>query len=170
MSTIYYCGSRIHYQWREELPQLLLFEGNRHINLPVDQDFVRVFQEGGHLAFSVAEHEESMHAIFRPFVLAAMRTRPKTTRADPPPRDQLRSLAALDLVRQCASFTPMEPSKDKWVESDKVLAAKMLTTVSDARKNANLRVLARPIPVSSSGTGFEYSQYFQGPTLSPTAF
>ena len=88
-STIYYCGSRIHYQSHEEIPQLILFEGNRHIHLPVDLDFVRVFWEGGHLAFSIAEPEELMHAIFCPFVLAALLTRPQTSRMHPSPRDQL---------------------------------------------------------------------------------
>ena len=165
-STIYYCGSRVHYQWHEEIPTLILFEGNSHIHLPVDQDFVRVFREGGHLAFSIAEPEESLHAIFRPFILAAVLIRPLTSRSPPSPRHQLRSIAALDLVHHRSSFTPMDPSKDKWVESDKALATKLLATVEDARKNANLRVQARPIPVLSSGTGF--SQYFQGPLLSPT--
>ena len=165
-STIYYCGSRVHYQWHEEIPTLILFEGNSHIHLPVDQEFVRVFREGGHLAFSIAEPEESLHAIFRPFILAAVLTRPLTSRSPPSPRHKLRSIAALDLVHHRSSFTPMDPSKDKWVESDKALATKLLATVEDARKNANLRVQARPIPVLSSGTGF--SQYFQGPLLSPT--
>ena len=165
-STIYYCGSRVHYQWHEEIPTLILFEGNSHIHLPVDQDFVRVFREGGHLAFSIAEPEESLHAIFRPFILAAVLTRPLTSRSRPPPSHHLRSIAALDLVHHRSSFTPMDPSKDKWVESDKALATKLLATVEDARKNTNLRVQARPIPVLSSGTGF--SQYFQGPLLSPS--
>ena len=165
-STIYYCGSRVHYQWHEEIPTLILFEGNSHIHLPVDQDFVRVFREGGHLAFSIAEPEESLHAIFRQFVLAAVLTRPLTSRSHPSPSHHLRSIAALDLVRHRSSFTPMDPSKDKWVESDKALATKLLEAVEDARKNTNLRVQARPIPVLSSGTGF--SQYFQGPLLSPS--
>ena len=60
----------------------------------------------------------------------------------------------------------MDPSKDKWVESDKALATKLLAAVEDARKNTNLRVQARPVPVFLSGTGF--SQYFQGPLLSPS--
>ena len=125
-----------------------------------------MFREGGHLAFSIAEPEESLHAIFRPFVLAALLTRPQTSRSHPSPRHHLRSVAALDLVRQRASFTPMDLSKDKWVESDKALATKLLAAVEDARKNTNLRVQARPVPVLSSGTGF--SQYFQGPLLSPS--
>ena len=133
-STIYYCGSRIHYQWHEEIPKLILFEGNSHIHLPVDQDFVRVLGEGSHLAFSTAELDESLHAIFRPFVLAALLTRPQTSRSHPS-RHQLRSVAALDLVRQRASFTPMDPSKDKWVESYKALATKLLAAVEDAQKN-----------------------------------
>ena len=165
-STIYYCGSRVHYQWHEEILTLILFEGNSHIHLPVDQDFVRVFREGGHLAFSIAEPEESLHSIFRPFVLAAVLTRPQTSRSHPSPSQHLRSIAALDLVRHRASFTPMDPSKDKWVESDKALATKLLEAVEDARKNTNLRVQACPVPVLSSGTGF--SQYFQGPLLSPS--
>ena len=101
-SSIYYCGSRIQYVWYRNLPQLLLIDGTGRegLALPVDQDFVRVFREGGHMAFSIAEPAEVLHAIFRPFVLAALRTRPKTLRADPPPRDGLRSLAALDLVRK----------------------------------------------------------------------
>ena len=93
-----------------------------------------------------------------------MGTRPQTSRSHPSLRHHLRSVAALDLVRQRASFTPMDPSKDKWVESDKALATKLLAAVEDARKNTNLLVQARPVPVLSSGTGF--SQYFQGPLLS----
>ena len=108
-----------------------------------------------------------MHAIFRPFVLAALLTRPQTISTHPSPLDLLRSVAALDLVHQRASFTPMDPSKDKWVESDKALATKLLAAIEDARKNTNLRVRARSVPVISSGTGF--SQYFQGPLLSPSA-
>ena len=144
-------------------PETHFVQGKSHIHLPVDQDFVRVFREGGHLTFSIAEPEESLHAIFRPFVLAALLTRPQTSRSHPSPRHHLRSVSALDLV---ASFTPMDPSKDKWVESDKVLATKLLAAVEDARKSTNLRVQARPVPVLSSGTGF--SQYFQGPLLSPS--
>ena len=124
------------------------------LTLPVDQDYVRVFWEGGHMAFSIAEPAEVLHAIFRPFVLAALRTHPKMLRADPPPRDGLRSLAALDLVRKRSSLSPIEASKDKWVEADKTLAAKMRDTISDARRSTSLRVNARPIPVLSSGTGF----------------
>ena len=60
----------------------------------------------------------------------------------------------------------MDPSKDNWVESDKALVTKLLAAIEDARKNTNLWVQARPVPVLSSGTGF--SQYFQGP-LSPSA-
>ena len=147
-------------------PETHFVRGNSHIHLPVDQDFVRVFHEGGHLAFSIAEPEESLHAIFRPFVLAALLTRPQTSRSHPSPRHQLRSVAALDLVRQCASFTPMDPSKDKWVESNKALATKLLAAVEDARKNTNLLVQACPVPVLVSGTGF--SQYFQVPLLYPS--
>ena len=146
----------------------MLIDGKECLNLPVDQDFVRVFREGGHLAFSIAEPEEEMHAIFRPFVLAALKTRPKTARPDPPRCDRLRSLASLDLVRKHSSLiTLVETSKDKWVESDKALAKKMVATVADAARSSSLRVLARPIPVLSSGTGF--SQYFQGPSLSTAA-
>ena len=101
---------------------------------------------GGPHAFSIAEHPQ-LHAIFRPFVLAAQRTRPKTLQAEPPPRDQLRSLAAMDVVRKHSSLTPVEASKDKRVESDKALASKMLNTISDARQSPNLRVVARPIPI-----------------------
>ena len=61
----------------------------------------------------------------------------------------------------------MDLSKDKWVESDKALATKLLAAIEDARKNTNLQVQARPVPVISSGTGF--SQYFQGPLLSPSS-
>ena len=162
-STTYYCGNKILYRWYDALPQLMLIDGKECLNLPVDQDFVRVFREGGHLAFSIAEPEEEMHAIFRPFVLAAIKTRPKTARLDPPRRDRLRSLASLDLVRKHSSLTPMESSKDKWVESDKALAKKLVATVADAAHSSSLRVLARPIPVLSSSTGF--FQYFQGPSL-----
>ena len=77
-TRLYYSGSNIHYKWYDGLPQQLLIEGNSSIALPVDQDFVQVFREGGHLAFTIAEPEESLHAIFRPFVLAAHR------RPDPP--------------------------------------------------------------------------------------
>ena len=45
-ATIYFCGSNVHYKWYDGLPQLLI-EGNGYITLPVDQDFVRVFREGG---------------------------------------------------------------------------------------------------------------------------
>ena len=61
----------------------------------------------------------------------------------------------------------METSKDKWVESDKALAKKLVATVADAACSSSLCVLARPIPVLSSDTGF--SQYFQGPSLSTAA-
>ena len=168
-STTYYCGNKILYRWYDALPQLMLIDGKECLNLPVDQDFVRVFREGGHLAFSIAEPEEEMHAIFRPFVLAALKTRPKTARPDPPRRDRLRSLASLDLVRKHSSLTPMETSKDKWVESDKALAKKLVATVADAARSScsSLCVLARPIPVLSSGAGF--SQYFQGPSLTTAA-
>ena len=155
-STIYYCSSRIHYQWHE---------GSRN-SFCSRATAIFISREGGHLAFSIAEPEESLHANFRPFVLAALLTRPQTSRSHPSPSQHLRSVAALDLVRHRASFTPMDPSKDKWVESDKALAAKLLDAVEDARKNMNLRVQARPVPVLSSGTGF--SQYFQGPLLSPS--
>ena len=120
------------------------------------------FREGGHLAFSIAEPEESMHDIFRPFVLAALLTRPQTSHTHPSPRDQLRSVAALDLVRQRASFTPMDPFKDKWLESDKALATKLLAAIEDARKNTNLRVQARPVPMILSGTWFP--NIFKGPS------
>ena len=120
------------------------------------------------MAFSIAEPAEILHVIFRPFVLAALWTCPKTLRADPTPRDRLRSLAALDLVRKHSSLSPVEASKDKFVEADKTLAAKMRNTISDARLSPSLWVPASPIPVLSSGTGF--SQYFQGPSpLSPSA-
>ena len=136
-SSIYYCGSRIQYVWYRDLPQLLLMDGTgrEYLTLPVDQDYVQVFREGGHMAFSIAEPAKVLHAIFLPFVLAALRTRPKT---------------------------PVEASKDKWVEADKTLAAQMQDTISDARRSTSLRVNARLIPVLSSGTGF--SQYFQGPS------
>ena len=166
-ATIYYCGSNIHYKWYDGLRQLLLIEGNGYIALPVDQDFVRVFREGGHLAFSIAEPEESLHAIFRPFVLAALRTRPKTCRPERTTRDQLSTTAFLDVIRKRSSFTPMEASNDKWVEADRTLAKKLLATVEDARRNANLKVLACPLPIASAGTGF--SQYFLGPSLSSSA-
>ena len=166
-ATIYYCGSNIHYKWYDGLPQLLLIEGNGYIALPVDQDFVRVFREGGHLAFSIAEPEESLHAIFRPFVLAALRTRPKTCHPERTTRDQLSTTASLDVIRKRSSFIPMEASRDKWVEADRTLAKKMLATVEDARRNANLKVLACPLPIASAGTGF--SQYFLGPSLSSSA-
>ena len=84
----------------------MLMDEKDCVTLPVDQDFVRVFREGVHLAFSVAEPEEAMYAIFRPFVLAALKTCPKTTRTDPPRRNQLRSLAALALVRRRSSLSP----------------------------------------------------------------
>ena len=61
----------------------------------------------------------------------------------------------------------MEASKDKLVEADCNLAKKLLTTVEDARRNANIKVLARPLPIASAGTGF--SQYFLGPSLSSSA-
>ena len=166
-STTYYCGNKILYRWYDALPQLMLIDGKECLNLPVDQDFVRVFREGGHLTFSIAEPEEEMHAIFRPFVLAALKTRPKTACLDPPRRDRLCSLASLDLVRKHSSLTPVEKSKNKWVESDKALAKKMVATVADAARSSSLRVLARPITVLSSSTGF--SQYFQGPSLSTAA-
>ena len=120
-NTIYYCGSRVYYKWYEGIPQLLI-EGNGYIMLPVDQDFVRVFREGGHLAFTIAELEESLHAIFRPFVLAAQRTRPKTCRQERTLRDHLRSTATLDVIRKLLSLILMEASKDKWVEADHNLA------------------------------------------------
>ena len=145
----------------------MLIDGKECLNLPVDQDFVHVFREGGHLAFSIAEPEEEMHAIFRPFVLAALKTRPKTARPDPPRHDRLHSLASLDLFRKHSSLTPVELSKDKWVESDKALAKKLVATVANAARSSSLRFLARLIPVLSSGTGF--FQYFQGPSLSTAA-
>ena len=166
-STIYYCGFCIHYQWHEEIPSSFCLRATDTSTSWLTRIFVSVFREGGHLAFSIAEPDESMHAIFRPFVLAALLTRPQMSHTHPSPRDQLRSVAALYLVCQCASFTPMDPSKDKWVESDKALATKLLAAIEDARKNTNLRVQARPVPVISSGTGF--SQYFQGPLISPSA-
>ena len=132
--------------------------GQEYLTIPVDQEYVRVFREGGDMAFSVAEPAEAMHAIFRPFVLSAQHTRPKTLRAEPPPHDQLRSLAAMDVVRKHSYLTPVETSKDKWVESDKALASKMLNTISYARRSSTLRVVARPIPILSSGTGL-----FSGP-------
>ena len=165
-ATIYYCGSNIHYKWYDGLPQLLLIEGNGYI-APVDQDFVRVFREGGHLAFSIAEPEESLHAIFRPLVLAALRTRPKTCRPERMTRDQLSTTASLDVIRKCSSFIPMVALRDKWVEADRTLAKKLLATVEDARRNANLKVLSCPLPIASAGTGF--SQYFLGPSLSSSA-
>ena len=120
-----------------------------------------------YLAFTVAEPEESLHAIFRPFVLAAHRTRPKTCSPERSLRDQLRTTAAFDVIRKRSSFTPMDASKDKWVEADHNLAKKLLATVEDARRNANLKVLARPLPIASAGTGF--SQYFLGSSLSSSA-
>ena len=59
-ATTYYCGSRIHYCWHDEISQLILMDGNYNRTFPVDQDFVRVFCEGGHLAFRVAEPEETL--------------------------------------------------------------------------------------------------------------
>ena len=82
-------------------------------------------------------------------------------------RNQLRMTASLDVIRKRSSFTPMEASKDKWVEADRTLAKKLLATVEDARRNANLKVSARPLPIASAGTGF--SQYFLGPSLSSSA-
>ena len=165
-ATIYYCGSNIHYTWYDGLPQLLLIEGNGYIALPVDQDFVRVFREWGHLAFSIAEPEESLHAIFRPFVLAALCTRPKTCHLERTTRDQLSTTASLDVIRKRSSFIPMEASRDKWVEADRTLAKKLLATVEDARRNANLKVLACPLPIASAGLGF--SQYFIHPSIGPS--
>ena len=55
-------------------------------------------------------------------------------RSVPPRRDRLCSLASLDLVRKHSSLIPMEVSKDKWVESDKALAKKMITVVTDAAR------------------------------------
>ena len=115
----------------------------------------------------MAEPDEAMHAIFRPFLLAVLKTRLKTTRLDPLRRDQLLSLATLYLVRKHSSLTPMETSKDKWVETNKALAKKMLATVADAFRSSTLKILACPIPILSSVTGF--SQYFQGPSQSPAA-
>ena len=98
------------------------------------------------------------------FVLAALRTRPKTYRPERTPRDQLRTTAALDVIRKHSSFTPMEAPRDKWVEADRNFSKKLLTTVEDTRRNANLKVLSRPLTIASARTGF--SQYFLGPSLS----
>ena len=165
-STIYYCGSKIQYKWHENIPQLLLMEENKCRNLPVDQEYVKVFKVGGHMAFSIAEPEAQLHSIFWPFIFYALKQSPLEKSPNVSKKhEHLRNMANMDLIKKNTSFTPMDSSKEEWEERDKDFAERINSVIEKVAFSPayNYKITATPLPVISSATGM--SQYLQGPML-----
>ena len=162
-TNTYYGGNKIYYQMYQGIPQLLTYKLGLLLNLPVDQETVRVSSEGGHLVFFITVPAYQMHSVFRPFILAANKTRPQTKQVTLSSTSALRQLLTCDQIRRATSLVPMENSRDKWVESNMTIQKKVLEVMKAAQKDVTFRIPYNCPLVTSSNTGM--SQYLQAPVI-----